>query len=206
MVVSGEHFVLKYLPFYVKAREVDAQAYQERLSHREKRRQKGTLRRAPGEKPRASSPPACPPAKKKKRTLTKGIIIRSLVPSFSSTYTLLASVSPASASKATSSSFGRDTRDSRFGPSILEPEHLPFSIIDKPIAEKPDPSCSKPVSFALVVIEESTAERPGPSHHKLESFAIVVLDEPAIERSISPYDLTTDFGESSKNAFIRPSR
>lgn len=32
-VVAGEHFVIKDLPFYVKAQETDAQARQERLSH-----------------------------------------------------------------------------------------------------------------------------------------------------------------------------
>ena len=49
-VVAGEHFVLQDLLFYAVAREADAQARQERLSHKEERRQKGTLRRAPGEK------------------------------------------------------------------------------------------------------------------------------------------------------------
>lgn len=51
-MVSGEHFVLKDLSFYEKARETDIKARQERLSHREERRHEGTLQRAPSEKRR----------------------------------------------------------------------------------------------------------------------------------------------------------
>lgn len=37
-VVSGEHFVLKDLPFYTEAHKVDAQACQEHLNQREEKR------------------------------------------------------------------------------------------------------------------------------------------------------------------------
>ena len=83
-VVAGEHFVLKDLSFYSEVREADAQARQERLNQREEKRQEGTLRRAPGDKRPAPFPPARTPAEKKKKVPTKGIVIRSPVPSSSS--------------------------------------------------------------------------------------------------------------------------
>ncbi|RVW60443.1 hypothetical protein CK203_105723 [Vitis vinifera] len=76
-VVSGEHFVLKDLPFYKEVRKADAQARRARLTEREERRQEGTLRKAPGDKRSAPSPPAGAPVGKKKM----GIIIRSPAPS-----------------------------------------------------------------------------------------------------------------------------
>ena len=66
-VVLREHFVLKDLPFYEKARKADAKARQERLDQREEKRQERTLRKAPGEKGRYSPPAARPPAKKEKK-------------------------------------------------------------------------------------------------------------------------------------------
>lgn len=195
VVVSEEHFVLKDLPFYVKAHETNAQAHQERLSHREERRQEGTLRRAPGEKRRAPSPPACPPVQKKKRTLTKGIVIWSPFPSSLSTSTPPALDSPILASEGAPSFSEHDLRDSGFKPSVPEPKHLPLLVSNKPTAEKPDPSCSQLTSSALMVIEKSAAERLGPSHPKPESLAIVVLDNSAVERPIPPYELSIGFGE-----------
>ena len=50
VVVPKEHFVLKDLPFYERAREADAKALQERLDQQEEKRQEGTLRKAPSEK------------------------------------------------------------------------------------------------------------------------------------------------------------
>ena len=69
-MVPREHFVLKDLSFYAKACEADVKARQERLNHREKKRQEGTLRKTLGEKGRGSSPTVRPPtAKKKKKTI-----------------------------------------------------------------------------------------------------------------------------------------
>ena len=67
----GEHFLLKDLPFYERARETDTKARQERLDQREEKRQEGTLRKAPGEKGRDSSPAARPPTTKKKKKTKK---------------------------------------------------------------------------------------------------------------------------------------
>ena len=47
VVVSGEHFVLKDLPFYERASEANAKARQECLDQREEKRQEGTLRKTP---------------------------------------------------------------------------------------------------------------------------------------------------------------
>ena len=70
-VVSGEHFLLKDLPFYKRAREADSKVRQERLDQREEKRQEGTLRKAPGEKGRDFSPAARPLATKEKKKRNK---------------------------------------------------------------------------------------------------------------------------------------
>ena len=67
VMVYREHFVLKDLLFYEKAREADAKARQEHLDQREEKRQEGTLRKAPGEKGRNSSPAVHPQAAKKEK-------------------------------------------------------------------------------------------------------------------------------------------
>ena len=69
VMVSREHFVLKDLLFYEKAREADAKARQEHLDQREEKRQEGTLRKAPGEKGRNSSPAVRPQAAKKEKKI-----------------------------------------------------------------------------------------------------------------------------------------
>ena len=71
-VVAGEHFVLKDLPFYAAVRKADTQSRKARLNKREEKRQEGLLRKAPGNKCPASSPPTGAPAKKKKKVLNKG--------------------------------------------------------------------------------------------------------------------------------------
>lgn len=65
VVVPEKHFVLKNLPFYEEAHEADARARQECLDQREEKRQKGTLRKAPGKRGQPSSPSVRPPAEKK---------------------------------------------------------------------------------------------------------------------------------------------
>lgn len=66
-MVPREHIVLKDLPFYKKAREMDAKARQECLDQREEKRQEGTLRKAPSEKDCGSYPAVRPQAVKKKK-------------------------------------------------------------------------------------------------------------------------------------------
>ena len=48
VLVPGKHHKLKDLPFYEEARAVDTKERQDRLDQREKKRQEGTLRQAPG--------------------------------------------------------------------------------------------------------------------------------------------------------------
>ncbi|RVX18547.1 hypothetical protein CK203_006551 [Vitis vinifera] len=102
IVVPEKHFILKDIPFYEEAREVDVKTLQERLEQREKKRQEGKLRKFPGEKGRGSSSAARPPAKKKKRLLQKR-----------------------------SSSLRLDPRDPRTHPSKPEPESIALEVINE---------------------------------------------------------------------------
>ena len=70
-VVPGEHFILKDLPFYERARKPDAKARQKLLDERKEKRQEGTLRKTPGEKGRDSPLVARPPARKEKKKKQK---------------------------------------------------------------------------------------------------------------------------------------
>ncbi|RVW27872.1 hypothetical protein CK203_084960 [Vitis vinifera] len=124
-VVPGEHFVLKDLPFYERARKADAKARQERLDQREEKRQEGTLRKAPGEKGHYFSPATRPPAKKeKKKKKTKKTLSRS-------DHTILES-EEAEEPEATSSSLQLVVFHS--GPSSPqpEPEFAGLQVADKP--------------------------------------------------------------------------
>ena len=70
-VVSVEHFVLKDLPFYKRARKADAKARQKLLDEQEEKRQEETLRKTCGEKGCDSPPAARPPARKEKKKTKK---------------------------------------------------------------------------------------------------------------------------------------
>ena len=70
-VVSVEHFVLKDLPFYERARKADAKARQKLLDEQEEKRQEETLRKTCGEKGCDSPPAARPPARKEKKKTKK---------------------------------------------------------------------------------------------------------------------------------------
>ena len=85
LVVPEEHFVMKDLPFYERAHEADPKVHRERLHQREEKRQDGTLRKAPGEKGRDSSPAARSSTikEKKKKTLTQVLRIVAPIPELS---------------------------------------------------------------------------------------------------------------------------
>ncbi|KAL6334837.1 hypothetical protein AAG906_022826 [Vitis piasezkii] len=51
-VVPGEHYTVKELPIYQEAKEADAEKRRALLEDREKRKNEGTIRKAPGQKPR----------------------------------------------------------------------------------------------------------------------------------------------------------
>ncbi|RVW84456.1 hypothetical protein CK203_041257 [Vitis vinifera] len=63
-VVPGEHYTVKDLPIYQEFKEADAEKRRALLDDREKRKNEGTLRKAPGQKRGATSPPKKAPAKK----------------------------------------------------------------------------------------------------------------------------------------------
>ena len=96
VVVHGEHFVLKDLPFYERVLKADAKAHQERLDQREEKRQEGTLRKGPGKKGCGSSPTVRLPAakKKKKKTIAQALQVVSPAPNLSSSSSDSASSRP----------------------------------------------------------------------------------------------------------------
>ena len=65
-VVPGEHYTLKDLPIYQEVKKADAEKRRALLDDRDKRKTEGTLRKAPGQKRSAASPPEKAPAKKRK--------------------------------------------------------------------------------------------------------------------------------------------
>ena len=64
-VVPGEHYTVKDLPIYQEFKEADVEKRRALLDNREKKKNEGTLRKAPGQKRGADSPPNKAPAKKK---------------------------------------------------------------------------------------------------------------------------------------------
>ena len=205
-VVPGEHFVLKDLPFYAEAREADAQARQERLSHREERRQEGTLRRAPSEKYSALRQPARPLVEKKKKVAAKGIIIRSLVPSSFSTSTSESSLSrrvPGANESEPSIpthehlalSVGEESEVNQPVPPCSEPEDDQLAIADKLVTKELGPSSIEPTPPILIVIDEAATEGMESPCREPDHLAIVVADKPIARRPVAPHNLQAGFGK-----------
>ena len=65
-VVSGEHYIVKDLPIYQASKEANVEKRKALLVNREKKKNEGTLRKAPGQKRDADSPPKKTPAKRRK--------------------------------------------------------------------------------------------------------------------------------------------
>ncbi|RVW83278.1 hypothetical protein CK203_039653 [Vitis vinifera] len=65
-VVPREHYTVKDLPIYQALKEADAEKRRALLDNREKKKNEGTLRKAPGQKREADSLPKKTPAKKRK--------------------------------------------------------------------------------------------------------------------------------------------
>lgn len=201
-VVSDEHFVHKDLPFYLEAREADAQARQERLSQREEKRQEGTLRKAPGDKRPTPFPQASSPAAKKKKIPTKGIVIRSSVPSSSS-----ASSSESGLPERIPGQFGS-------GPSMPATERLALAAgeeasVDQPgfphpdeggtelVVAMPEPTseivevfCPNPEPISTTPMEEAKVEGQGLHPCESNALALVPVKGVATRRSRPPRDLT----------------
>lgn len=169
-------------------------------------RQEGTLRRAPDEKRPTALPTAHPPAKKKKKIPTKGIVLKSLVPSASS-----ASSSESSPPRRIPGQFGS-------GPSVPAFERMMLAAQEEPSVDQPSsprasldgttpvgldhpeiPNGASPLpelepAMTLEAAEEDS-ETSDSSPHEPNSLAIVVMEEPVARRSSAPRALTTDFGE-----------
>lgn len=140
VMVSGEHFVLKDLPFYEEAREADTKARQERLEQREEKMQERKLRKALGERGHGSSSMGSPPVeKKKKKTIAKVIKVVSPTPEPSSTSTALASnrsTSSTQVSEGDSSSSRLDTINSGIDPSQPGPKSIALGVVNEPKKEE----------------------------------------------------------------------
>ncbi|RVW76204.1 hypothetical protein CK203_048914 [Vitis vinifera] len=63
-VVPGEHYTVKDFPIYEALKEADAKKRRLLLEDREKKKNEGTLRKAPGQKRDADSPPKETPVKR----------------------------------------------------------------------------------------------------------------------------------------------
>ena len=206
-VVAGEHFVLKNLPFYAAVRNADTRSRKARLNKWEKKRQEGLLRKAPGDKQPASSPPAGTPAKKKKKlvlnkgkeiklpTLPKEVVMPH--PIFVKEITIrepdiavLPSVSSAS---------GRLASLNHSGPSMSVAGRLALlaeeaTSINQPGSPHPDAdavgaSCAAPLPPTAPPTEEMGAESQGLPPCEPSPFAFVSMKGPTTRRSHPARDL-----------------
>ena len=71
-VVPGEHYTVKDFPIYEALKEADAKKRPLLLEDREKKKNEGTLRKAPGQNRHADSPPEKIPAKRRKLVKKNG--------------------------------------------------------------------------------------------------------------------------------------
>ncbi|RVW77133.1 hypothetical protein CK203_054279 [Vitis vinifera] len=71
-VVPGEHYTVKDFPIYEALKEADVKKCRLLLEDREKKKNEGTLRKAPGQNRDADSPPEKIPAKKRKLVKKNG--------------------------------------------------------------------------------------------------------------------------------------
>ncbi|RVX14037.1 hypothetical protein CK203_011437 [Vitis vinifera] len=77
-VVPGEHYTVKDLPIYQALKEADAEKRRALLDNREKKKNEGTLRKAPGQKLDADSSPKKTPAKMRKLVKKNGKDVKEL--------------------------------------------------------------------------------------------------------------------------------
>ncbi|KAL6330818.1 hypothetical protein AAG906_009246 [Vitis piasezkii] len=79
-VVPGEHHTWKELSIYQEAKEADAEKRRALLEDRDKRKNEGTIRKAPGQKRGADSAPKETPAKKRKLVKKYGKDVKDPLP------------------------------------------------------------------------------------------------------------------------------
>ncbi|RVW98438.1 hypothetical protein CK203_026752 [Vitis vinifera] len=79
-VVPGEHYIVKDLLIYEASKEADAEKRRLLVEDREKKKNEGTLRKAPGQKRDADSPPKKTPAKRRKLVKKHGKDVKEPTP------------------------------------------------------------------------------------------------------------------------------
>ncbi|KAJ9687280.1 hypothetical protein PVL29_015957 [Vitis rotundifolia] len=131
VVVLGEYYVLKDLPFYEEACEADAKA-------------QGTLRRALSENGRISSSATCPPVKKKKSSVKA---VKTSVPAPASPFASTPSASTSTDSSAPTLEVNLDLSNSGQSDSGIlysEPEPIALGAINEPKLEEGMPTDLRP--------------------------------------------------------------
>ena len=188
-VMSGEHFVLKDLPFYTEVRKANAQTRRALLNAWEERRQEGTLRKAPGDKRSAPFSPADAPAGKKKKVPTKGIVIKSPTPTKG---IVIRSPAPFGLPSVSSDSV-RIPGQNGSGPLMPAAERLALlaeeaTSMYQPDSPNPDAnvfeaSCAETLPPTAPPMEETGAERQGLPPCEPSSLTLVLVKGPAAGRS-----------------------
>ncbi|KAL6319275.1 hypothetical protein AAG906_013949 [Vitis piasezkii] len=79
-VVPGEHYTVKELPLYQEAQEADAEKRRKLLEERDKKKNEGTIRKAPGQKGGPDPPPKETPVKRRKLVKKNGKDVREPTP------------------------------------------------------------------------------------------------------------------------------
>ena len=216
-VVVGEHFVIKDLSFYTAVRKADARARKTLLNAREERRQERTLRKAPGDKRSAPSPPTGAPMGKKKKvsskgktikppTPTKGVVIKSPVPTKGIEIIspapikgiIIRSPTPSGLSSVSSGS-GCLAGLNGSGPSIPAAVRMALlaeeaTSVCQPGSSPPDAdvagaSCAETLPPMAPPREKTGAEKQGLPPYESSSLAFVPVKGPAKRRSRPAHDL-----------------
>ena len=206
-VVAGEHLVLKDLPFYMAMRKADVRSRKAHLNKREKKRQEGLLRKAPGDKrPVSSSPVGAPTKNKKKKVLSKGKEVKLATPpkefviphsTFVKEITIREPKHPVLPSISSGSGHLADLNHS--GPSMLMAGRLALlaeetTSINQPDSPHPDAdaagaSCAATLPPSAPPTEEMGAESQGLPPCKPSPLVLVPVKGPATRRSRPARDL-----------------
>ena len=207
--MSGEHFVVKDLPFYTEARKANAQTRRALLNEREERSQEGTLRKAPDDKRFAPSPLVGAPTGKKKKvptkgkaikppTPTKGLVIKSSAP----TKGIVISFPAPSGLPSVSSGSGRLVGLNGSGPSMPAAKRMALLVeeatsVYQPGSSPPDADVAAASYVETLppmgpLMEETGAERQGLPLCELSSLALISMKGPATKRPRPACDLKSN--------------
>ena len=205
-MVAGEHFVLQDLPFFAAVRKADARTRKARLNNLEVKRKEGLLRKAPGGKRPASSPPAGAPAKKKKKVSNKGKEVKLPTPPKKfvippSTYVNEVTIREPEVPPLPSISSGSErlTGLNHSGPSLsvvgrlalLAKEATSINQPDSPYpdADATEASCATTLPLSAPPTEEMGANSQGLPPCELSPLTLVPVKGPTTRRSRPARDL-----------------